>query len=287
MMRFRTEIESIRPGFELSHSQPVVLLGSCFTDEIGERLEEDGFDVMRNPFGALYNAASITNCVKRAQAKEGYTEKDLTSGPRGWHCLDYATKYSGEDAAALLDNLNKTRTELGAYLRRSPAVIITLGSAYVYRLKESGGVVGNCHKFDAGCFERERMSVEEIAQTLRECVDLLKEAGAEHVIFTVSPIRHLADGLHGNELSKASLLLAVDSVLDRTEGGTVYFPSYEILLDDLRDYRFYASDMKHPSETAVDYIYEKFTEAFFSKETMRKALDNRRAWRSAHHRQIL
>ncbi|MBD5233167.1 MAG: GSCFA domain-containing protein [Bacteroidales bacterium] len=286
-MRFRTEIESIRPGFNLGFDRPVLLLGSCFTDEIGARLENDGFDVMRNPFGALYNPASIANCISRAAADAPYTVGDLNEGPRGMHCLDYATRFSGADADILLADINAVRSSLADFLGRKPVVIITLGSAFVFRLAGTNRIVGNCHKFDASCFERERLTVDEIENILLKIVDTLRAAGVENIIFTVSPIRHLADGLHGNELSKASLLLAVDAAVERVGEGVFYFPSYEIMLDDLRDYRFYAQDMKHPSDTAVDYIYEKFAEAFFTKETLKKALDNRRASRSANHRQIL
>ncbi|MCM1067001.1 MAG: GSCFA domain-containing protein [Muribaculaceae bacterium] len=286
-MRFRTEIDIAPSAFGISHGTPVVLLGSCFTDEIGTRLGRDGFKVLHNPFGPLYNPASICTCVSRALSPDGiYTEADLTPGPRGVHCLDYASRYSGPDAPALLSEINSTRSALGEALRSHPVVILTMGSAFVFVRTDIGAVVGNCHKFAPSFFERRLLSVSEATAHLSRCTTLLHDAGVEHVIFTVSPIRHLADGLHGNTISKSTLHLAINALADA--GATAsYFPSYEILLDDLRDYRFYATDMKHPSEQAVDYIYERFAETFFSKDTMRDALAARRLAMAANHRPIL
>lgn len=286
-MRFRTEIELTRADFRIDHSTPIVLLGSCFTDEIGVRLERDGFDVLRNPFGPLYNPASICTCVRRALCSDGaYTQADLTPGSRGFHCLDYASRYSGQDAAALLADINSTRRALGEALHRNPVVIITLGSAFVYSRADSGVPVGNCHKFPADFFERRLFTVDECVGQLSACTALLRKACVDHIVLTVSPIRHLADGLHGNTISKSTLQLAVDAVIGANQALS-YFPSYEILLDDLRDYRFYASDMKHPSEQAVDYIYERFSDTFFTKDTMRDALAARRLSMAANHRPIL
>lgn len=283
-MRFRTEIERLPQPLRIDHATPLLMLGSCFTDEVGARLERDGFDVLRNPFGPLYNPASITRCIERALERRQYTEADLTEGPRGLHCLDYASRYSGTDAGALLEEINATLESVSAMLARRPAVILTLGSAYVFELKDTGRIVGNCHKIPADRFTRRRLSVDECAALLRSTVGRLHAAGVDDVILTVSPIRHLADGLHGNVLSKSTLQLAADSVAG---SGCHYFPSYEIMLDDLRDYRFYASDMKHPSEVAVDYIYEVFSDYYFTKSTVAAAREARSRTLAAQHRPIL
>ncbi len=285
-MRFRTEIEPLRAGFEINHDTPLLMLGSCFTDEIGSRLEADGFDVLRNPLGPLYNPLSIARCLSRAATGDVYTVADLTPGPRGFHCLDYALRYSGDDAEAVLAAVNSGIDDISAMLRRQPIVVMTLGSSFVYELIREGRVVGNCHKFPAADFNRRRMSVAEVTAVLDRTVSLLGESGVRHVIFTVSPIRHLADGLHGNGLSKATLQLGLDALCSASDTA-VYFPSYEIMVDDLRDYRFYASDMKHPSEVAVDYIYEKFADAFFSKKTLAAAAECRRRFKAENHRPIL
>lgn len=285
-MRFRTEIEAIRPPLRLSHDTPLLLLGSCFTDGIGARLEADGFRVMRNPYGPLYNPLSILNCLRRACAPAPYTVADLTEGPRGYHCLDYASRYSGTDAAALLGDINATLAALSAFLQSQPLVIITLGSAYVYYRRDNGAPAGNCHKFPAEAFDRRLLSTGLVSDALIEIYGLLTACGARHVIFTVSPIRHLADGLHGNQISKATLQLGLHHALAGAPEAS-YFPSYEIMLDDLRDYRFYASDMKHPSEVAVDYIYERFSESYFTRECAVAAIEARRSYRTSQHRQIL
>ncbi len=286
-MRFRTEIELQPSAWKIGHTTPIVMLGSCFTDEIGSRLDIDGFNVMHNPSGPLYNPESILNCLRRTILDEPYVMADLTPGSRGWHCLDYASRYSGSDPSALLADINGTRLALHDALYALPAVIITLGSAYVFRVKDTGHTVGNCHKFPASYFLRHLLSPDEIYDTLGGILDLLRQAGVCHVIFTVSPIRHLADGLHGNTVSKSSLHTALNCILEENQATTSYFPSYEIMVDDLRDYRFYAADMKHPSETAVDYIYEKFAETFFSQDTCREALEARRRHIAAAHRPIL
>lgn len=286
-MRFRTEIE-LRPSeWKIDHNAPVVMLGSCFTDEIGERMEHDGFEVVHNPFGPLYNPLSLANCIGRAAQAKVYTAADLTVGPRGFHCLDYAMRFSGPDATVLLEEINNVQTLLGSAIERASVAVLTLGSAFVFDIAATGKVAGNCHKFPADAFRRRLLGVDESAAALSRCVESLVSAGVGHVLFTVSPIRHLADGLHGNTVSKATLHLAVEEVCALHEGRCAYFPSYEILVDDLRDYRFYASDMKHPSVTAVDYIYEKFATAYFSPATQRRCADARRAFLAANHRPVL
>ena len=285
-MRFRTEIEAQKAPFRIEHDTPVLLLGSCFTDEIGARLEYDGLEVLRNPFGPLYNPLSILNCLHRAADKVAYTEADLVEGPRGYHCLDYASRYSGSDAAHVLADINATQARLYDFVERKPLVVITLGSAYVYFRRDNGLPAGNCHKFPPSTFERRLLETEEVCAAALAITAGLAKKGAGRVIFTVSPIRHLADGLHGNQLGKATLLLGLDKAL-REAGDATYFPSYEIMLDDLRDYRFYASDMKHPSDTAADYIYKQFSETFFTKDCANAALEARRRHKASLHRQIL
>ena len=286
-MRFRTEIETCPSEWLIGCDTPLVMLGSCFTDEVGARLEADGFDVLRNPFGPLYNPLSLANCICRAADGDAYTAADLVEGPRGFHCLDYASRYSGADADALLCEINDTQARLHDALCRKPVVVLTLGSGFVYALAADGRVVGNCHKFPASSFSRSLVGADTLLAALERAVAAVAALGVEHVIVTVSPIRHLADGLHGNTLSKSTLQLAAHGLVERSQGCVAYFPSYEIMLDDLRDYRFYASDMKHPSEVAVDYIYEKFSDTFFSRQTRDAAIGARRRHLAALHRPIL
>lgn len=277
-MQFRTEIAiPQKPGL-VSHASPIVMLGSCFTDNVGALLAVDGFDVTHNLMGTLYNPMSILQAMRRALGDlPPYAEPDLTPGPDGnLHCLDFATKYTSPDASRLLQALNDDLRKLGDRLTRSKTVIITFGTSYVYF--KDGVSVGNCHKFPAKAFTRRRISPAEVALCAESMVRLLPEA---NFIFTVSPIRHTADGLHGNQLGKATLLLGLEEADCRFE----YFPSYEIMLDDLRDYRFYAADMKHPSEVAVDYIYGLFMQAYVTGADQQKAAGCRRLHKASLHRE--
>lgn len=286
-MRFRTEIDIRLSAYKIDHTAPTVLMGSCFTDEVGSRLAADGFEVLYNPFGPLYNPLSLANCLDRALEQRTYTAADLTPGPRGHHCLDYATRYSGNDAETLIAELNGTQQQLAATLRRAKTVILTLGSAYVFELAETGRTVGNCHKFPATAFTRRLITTGEAREALGATLQRLRNAGIEQTILTVSPIRHLADGLHGNTVSKSTLHLAAHELCAAFGDFVQYFPSYEILIDDLRDYRFYAADMKHPSAVAVDYVYEIFSATYFTPQTIAYAAEARKAFLAAKHRPIL
>ena len=284
-MKFRTEIEPVKPSHLISMRQPILMLGSCFTDNIGERLGRDGFDVVHNPLGPLYNPISIANCIIRAFDGKACTENDLVQGPNGYHCLDYASRYSGQDATAVAAKVNADFSTVCERLAdpKLQTVIITFGSAFVY--ERQGKAVGNCHKFPASDFRRRRLGIKEIVDAWAPVIGRLPDQA--NIIFTVSPIRHLADGLHGNEVSKATLLLALEELYPAYPMRAGYFPSYEIMIDDLRDYRFYAADMKHPSEVAVDYIYEIFCNTYATPETLREAAENRRRYRASLHRPIL
>lgn len=278
-MKFRTEIERLHPGFEIDHSDHIVMLGSCFTDSVGALLSRDGFDVTHNPLGPLYNPVSILNCLTDVQSGVSPDTSTMATDADGRkHCMLYAAPKAGE-------NLETRRSALHDALGRATVAIITLGTAYVYRWVESGMVVGNCHRFPAACFRRNMLSVTEITDTVRAISQALPE-NIHHIIFTISPIRHLADGLHGNQLSKASLLLGLDAALADNSARMTYFPSYEILMDDLRDYRFYGNDLKHPSDVGVDYIYETFTSTYFNPSTIRLAAEYRASSLHSAHRPI-
>ena len=282
-MKFRTELTCSQSAWQISHSDRLLFIGSCFSDEMGRRLAERGFDISVNPFGSLYNPLSIANCIHRSLSRQYYTLSDLTPGPRGYHCLDYAMRFSGEDADSVLDAVNSRLDDMRARIEAGAIVFITLGTVFVYFLAETGRPVGNCHKFPPSTFIRRRISIEEAREALHSVTTALYAAGASQVVFTVSPIRHLSDGFHENTLSKASLHMAVD-MLGESVG---YFPSYEIVMDDLRDYRAYADDMVHIAPKAVDYIYEKFEEVFFSTATRQEAAAARKRFLSSQHRQIL
>lgn len=287
-MKFRTEIEPMpmrQPP--IGADDGIVMLGSCFTDEVGSRLAFDGFRVSHNPLGPLYNPASILTCLRRAAEREPYTAADLTPGPDGqWHCLDFATRYTAPAPDELLRKLNADIESLASEMAAARAVIITLGTAFVFTLADTARVVGNCHKLPASAFRRERLSVRACSAAITAMLDAIP-ATAENIVLTVSPVRHTADTLHGNQLSKSTLLLAVDEAMRHGDPRLTYFPAYEILNDDLRDYRFYAPDLKHPSTMAVDYVYEHFSARYFTPATRATALERRRQSKREAHRPIL
>lgn len=283
-LKLRTEIEPVRPSFAITHADRIVLLGSCFSDNIGSRLVRDGFDAVHNPLGPLYNPLSLAHVIENLLDGHTYSDSDfLTDNENAYHCLYFASRYQHPDSNMLADTLNADFSALKSAFDNSTVVIVTFGSSVVYSLDETlGGVVGNCHKFPASVFRRMTLSVADIVGRWERILPRLRQQG-KNILLTVSPIRHLADGLHGNELSKARLLLACDSLT----GLADYFPAYEIMMDDLRDYRFYDRDLKHPSELACDYIYDKFSECFFSHETVDFAAKKRQEYMRSAHRPII
>lgn len=274
-MKFRTEIEQLRGSFDVGFDDRVVMLGSCFSDSVGERLAMDGFAATHNPLGPLFNPLSVAQAYSR---RGDYAETDFFCHDDLWHCMDYASRYSAADPAELADKVNADRRRLTEALEQASVAIFTFGSARVYELLATGHIVGNCHRLPAAMFREVNLSVDRIvdAWTAPDMPKLPPK-----VIFTLSPIRYTAYGLAANSLSKAVLRVAIAELCRRL--GADYFPAFEILNDDLRDYRFYAADLKHPSDMAVEYIYEKFTEAYCTPQTRLTIADNhRRALRNCH-----
>lgn len=281
-MKFRTEYEAVAGKLSISHSDKIIMLGSCFTDNVGAELERDGFDVMYNPMGPLYNPASLCAAISRyAGASVAYDKSDLVKGSDGkWHCLDFASAYADEDAERLLAKLASDIDRVSQFFAQASVAIITFGTSMVWKRADNGASVGNCHKFPDSYFKRQRMTLSEISSSIDIISSLLD---GKRVIFTVSPVRYVGDGLHANQLNKASLLLGIDHSTASDGRPLDYFPAYEIVNDDLRDYRFYAADMKHPSDVAVQYIYEKFKQTYFDKATVDECKRCRDAFlRSAH-----
>ena len=256
------------PGL-LSQSDRILAVGSCFADETGRRLADDGFRVCINPFGTLYNPVSVCNALSRLASAAPFTAEDCVEmgAGAGLVCsFSHHTSFARETPEAFLEHANARLAEAAACWKACNKVLVTLGSAWCFRSVATGETVANCLKRPAGEFERYPLSVEQTAAMLER---LIKRFSDKQFIFTVSPIRHLADGAHGNQLSKATLLLATDRL------DAPYFPAYELLLDELRDYRFYAEDMVHPSAQATDYIYERFLEWSLTPDD-RLTLDARR-----------
>jgi len=285
-MSFFTEINIPEFPSKLDYSKNMMLMGSCFTENIGQKLLDLKFNVDMNPFGILYNPESIANNLKILLEKRIFTEKDLFNDHGLWNSYYHHSRFSDVDRDAALQKINNRITSSNEFLKTADFLIITFGTAWVYELKETGTIVSNCHKVPASEFKRFRLGVFEITETYRELLEQIwKINPGLKVIFTVSPIRHWKDGAVENQLSKATLLLAIDQ-LTRGFGnqGCGYFPSYEIVMDELRDYRFYAEDMLHLSPVATDYIFERFSKVIISRESkeiskkilkLKKSMDHR------------
>lgn len=267
-MELYTRISIPRPTYTFSYEESIVLLGSCFAENIGKRLDDSKFNVEINPFGTLYNPASIAKSIRRLLNPRPFTDNDLFLHEGVYHSWMHHSRFSSSSATECLENINSRLTDSSERLRKAGTLIITLGTASIYRLKSTEKVVANCHKLPEKLFVREMMSVQAIVAELSGLfVSVWKQHPTLKILFTVSPIRHWKDGAHGNQLSKATLLLAANELQEKFPEQITYFPAYELMMDELRDYRFYADDMLHPSALAIDYIWQRFTENFLSAET--------------------
>lgn len=239
-----------------------MVMGSCFAEHIGKRLADMKWRAELNPFGVLYNPLSISEALMRLMKFRQYGDEELTCFPDGgWSTWLHHSRYSHSVKEVALATINASLEAGSRALAEADMLVITWGTAWVYQLRNTGEVVGNCHKVPEREFVRYRLSVEEIVAEYTQQLGRLWALNPKvRVLFTVSPVRHLKDTLHGNQLSKATLLLAVDELCRRYPDRLHYFPAYEIVMDELRDYRFYAEDMAHPSAQAVEYVWERFVE---------------------------
>ncbi len=273
MQSFRTTFPPFQSPLKVGHTDRVLCIGSCFAEQMGGRLERLKFPTLLNPFGIVFNPASIGQSLERLMSGELFSENDLVQHQGLWHSWEHHGRFSQPDKAAALLNVNDSLSIAKAFLETTNRLVVTLGTAHVFILKKTGEVVANCHKLPGTEFERRRLSVAEVVAALLPVFEKLKaQLPSLEIIATVSPVRHLQDGLMENQRSKATLLLALDEIGQRLP-YVHYFPAYEILLDDLRDYRFYAEDMAHPSLQATNYIWQYFEHAFFDEKT--KALNGR------------
>lgn len=265
-MIFRTQIPIKKQQFPIDYHSKIILLGSCFTQNIGDRLEYFKFQNTINPFGILFHPKAIELLIINAINQKYYTKEELFIHNEMWHCFDAHSELSDSSEEKLLSNLNDKIEFTAKSLQKATHIIITFGTAWVYRLIESDRIVANCHKVPQKKFLKELLSPDEIADSLASIVSLIKDHNMKvEIIFTVSPVRHLKDGFTENSLSKANLISGIHQIVE-PRNRIHYFPSYEIMTDDLRDYRFYKKDMLHPNETAIDYIWENFKKAWIDEK---------------------
>ena len=321
-MEFMTHIAIPQSEWKIGGSAKILLVGSCFADEIGRKMERGGLNVMVNPFGTLYNPASIAASLLRSISENEYTadSPELLRGLHDglWHSWMHHSSFSSPSKETLLYAVNATMHKVADFLREADVLIVTLGTAIIYRLRDTGRLVANCHKMPDQMFVRELMSSYDIADQWQMLLQLLGSINPKlKVIFTVSPIRHKRDGYHANQISKGTLLCAVEalspslrlSAKQKDEAGADktstdkdsstqgmgeergsnmpnYFPSYEIMMDELRDYRFHADDMIHPSEKAVEYIWQRFQDTYFDSKTRDTVAKATKEWARRQHRPI-
>ena len=264
---FRTELQLKKSNFEITHPNKLLSIGSCFSENIGERLLNYKFSIMVNPYGILFNPISIAHSLQQIIDNQEFSESDIFYHNHRWQSFYHHGRFANVDKESCLSDINTSISQANQYIQHLDYLILTLGTANVFEHKQSNQIVANCHKIPNNEFERKRLSINEITTAFEPIFNQLKTINPNlKIIFTVSPVRHIRDGLVENQRSKATLLLAVDELVKRYDFVS-YFPAYELVLDDLRDYRFFKEDMIHPSKLAIDYVWDYFSETYFSEKT--------------------
>jgi hypothetical protein len=267
-VELRTRINIEKSSSKITYSDPVMFIGSCFASEIGSRMAEGRMQVMINPAGTVYNPVSVASTLNTIMSGEEFSKADLHCFDGTWLSFTHYMDFASEDPVKVLEKINTSSAEAAGFLQRAKFLFITFGTARVFRLKETGTIVSNCHKLPAGLFDRELLKADEILTLWNRQLDNISilYPGLK-IIFTISPVRHWKDGAHGNQVSKSVLFLAIEELLAHP-CKPMYFPAYELIIDELRDYRFYDDDMLHPSKVAVDYIWEAFSQCFMDPGTI-------------------
>lgn len=280
-MKLYTSVDIAPSEKKIAYNDKILLLGSCFADNIGAKFGEHYFQTTVNPFGTLYNPTSIRRSIDLSLNRNN--KRYILQHNGLWHSMMHHGSFSHPDKDVLLARCEESQTLLRTALQEASTIIVTFGTSWVYKMEYL--VVANCHKMPAERFNRYCMSAGDIIDSWLQLLDRIPN---KHWIFTVSPIRHIKDGLHANHLSKANLLQAIDvliaSARDLNPTSTYsYFPAYEIMLDELRDYRFYAEDMVHPSQVAVDYIWQRFVDTYMTADTKNEMRTLHQLWLDRHH----
>ena len=286
-MKLQTQIPLKKQSNNLiDYRSNILLIGSCFVENIGNKLEYYKFKNLQNPFGILFHPLAIKRLIANAIDNKSYTEDDIFFQNEQWHCFDAHSKLSNVDKNELVISLNEQIKSTHQQINQSSHIVITLGTSWVYKDITTEKHVANCHKIPQKQFLKKLLSIDEVSQSLNAIIGLIKSVNKEaSIIFTVSPIRHLKDGFVENTKSKAHLVSAIHAVLSlRAQSRCYYFPSYEIMLDELRDYRFYKEDMLHPNAIAINYIWEKFQQVWMSSETQKTMSDVEAVQKGLRHK---
>lgn len=281
---FRTKVNIPRSEFEFGYQKQAVMMGSCFVENIGAKLKSYKYHVDVNPFGVIYNPVSVCSSLRLLMEEKELVEDDLNFHNNLWFSFYHHSKFSNTNLSKCLSDINSGIKESSKKLKEADSLFITFGTSWVYELLSSGTIVSNCHKLPAKDFNRYRLNVDEIVAIYKDLlVELLIFNPKIKIVFTVSPIRHWKDGANGNQLSKATLLLAIDQLTELFDQVS-YFPSYEIVMDELRDYRFYSEDMLHMSDVAVKYIWQRFSETYFAEASIQTQKQVEKFILAANHR---
>nr|WP_199002853.1 GSCFA domain-containing protein [Flavobacterium sp. ASV13] len=291
-MQFRTQIPISKTNNPIDYNSKIISLGSCFAENMAEKFDYFKFQNETNPFGIIFNPVSIEKVIQRIIMQELFTEKDVFFHNERWHSFEVHSDLSNSDRQELLETLNKAITETNKQIKEATHIIITFGTSWIYRNIESDQIVANCHKVPQKQFSKELLPVNVIEKSIQNTIDLIERLNPNiNFIFTISPVRHIKDGFAENQLSKSHLFTAVHSVLNNCHPpqslrlSTIeYFPSYEIMMDELRDYRFYAEDMLHPNQIAIDYIWKLFSENYVSETSILTMQEISEIQKSLRHR---
>ena len=267
-MDLRTSFRIEPSPDKISYNDPVMFIGSCFASSIGSQLEIGRMPVMINPAGTVYNPVSVSHTLDTILSEKEFVQNDLYNHNGTYLSFFHYTDFSSDDPVKVLDKINKRSREALNFLSNAKFLFITFGTARVYKWKKTGVIVSNCHKIPVDQFECALLTIDEIVELWTKQINRLQTLFPQlNVIFTISPVRHWKDGAHGNQVSKSVLFLAVEELLNLS-GSLRYFPAYELLMDDLRDYRFYDDDMLHPSPTAIKYIWDSFSTCYLDNKTL-------------------
>ncbi|MBS7232451.1 GSCFA domain-containing protein [Flavobacterium psychroterrae] len=286
-MQFRTQIPISKTNNQIDYNSKIISIGSCFAENMADKFDYFKFQNQTNPFGIIFNPVSIEKIISRVIKQEFYTEKDVFFYNERWHSYEVHSDLSNSDRQELLETLNKAILETGKQLKEATHIIITYGTSWIYRNIESDEIVANCHKVPQKQFIKQLLSVNEIEQSIHNKIDLIGILNPHiNFIFTVSPVRHVKDGFAENQLSKSHLFASLHSNLKSKINNLKleYFPSYEIMMDELRDYRFYTEDMLHPNQVAIDYIWHKFSENYISENSIKTMEEISDIQKSLRHR---
>lgn len=279
-MNFFLHTPTTKSTVNLSHQEAILLLGSCFTENIGERLIQAKFNCNVNPFGIIYNPISLANSLNKTINKVEYSEQDLLENNGKFFSFDHHGSFSSFNQTECLKKINNEINCAHQHFQETKTIVITLGTAWVYELVDTQKIVANCHKLPSKKFSKRLLSVDEIFQTWIPFIEQLKNT---NFIFTISPVRHISDGLHENNISKSVLHLAIHQLINN-HNNCHYFGAYEMVIDELRDYRFYNQDMIHPTNQAIDYVWDKFADTYFNKETQQLNQRIEKLQQAVYHR---